>query len=52
MEELKKAIRKGNKSAPGKDGVSYELLNRVSESVLYELLALINVAIITIIMKT
>lgn len=43
MEELKRAISKGNTPAPGKDGVSYEMLKRLSDNVLEEILALYNI---------
>ena len=42
LEELRRAINKGRRTAPGKDGISYEIFKRLGEPVLDEILALIN----------
>ena len=43
MEELRRAIQRGRKTAPGKDGLGYEIFKKLDDMVLYEILALINV---------
>jgi len=42
LEELHRAIGKGRKTAPGKDGISYEIVKNLSVIVLEEILALMN----------
>lgn len=42
LEELHRAIGKGRKTAPGKDGISYEIVKNLSDLVLEEILSLIN----------
>lgn len=42
MKELKSAIRRGRHTAPGRDGLGYEFYQHMDESVLLELLTLIN----------
>ena len=42
VEELRRAIKNGGKTAPGKDGISYEVFKRLGDPVVEEMLALIN----------
>ena len=42
MTELSRAIKKGGRTAPGKDGLSYEIFKNLGVLVLEEILALIN----------
>lgn len=43
LHELKRAVQAGSNTTPGKDRVGYEMLKHVSDLVLDEILALINV---------
>lgn len=42
MKELKKAIKQGSHTTPGKDGLGYEVFQNLCEVMLEELLCLIN----------
>lgn len=42
MTELENAISRGGKTAPGKDGLGYEIFKKFDEAILCEILALIN----------
>ena len=42
IEELRRAINNGGKTAPGKDGISYEIFKRIGDPVVEEMLALMN----------
>ena len=42
MEELGRAINNGGETAPGKDGIRYEVFKRMGDPVVEEMLALMN----------